>query len=454
MIRFNPGGRTDTGQVRAANEDGLLITERLFAVADGMGGHAGGEVASKMVLDQCANPLEVWDAEHLAALIQEANRQVVNLAAEDPDLHGMGTTLTLLARLDPTDELPDERVAVVNVGDSRTYVFDGEKLEQLTDDHTLVQRLVRSGALTPEQAVDHPQRNVLTRALGIYEDVPVDSWELRVFEGDRFLLCSDGLTGELDDEQITAVLRRLADPQEVADELVRLANESGGHDNITAVVVDIVAGEHRPDDSTGECDRVVAHTEAPEEGVDVDPDDLASVVTEEGLTVALTPESSGMASSSTATSSTASLPGSGPHGQPGHDIASGDRASPDERGLDVDVVPRRLTWRVGVFIAAVLGVLGIGAAAIGFAARNTYFVGADDAGMVVIFRGRPGGILWFDPTVEEQPGITLAEVPEQFRDEVTSGKEFGSLESARSYVENNLESSVRQGGPPVEPGAP
>jgi protein phosphatase len=426
MIRFSVGSCTDTGRARPANEDALFVGERLFAVADGMGGHAGGEIASQLVIDRCDEGVDEWTSAAIVNLVEEANRSVVARAGDDSKLRGMGTTVTMLARLDPTDDYPDERIVIANVGDSRIYVFDGTELHLLTDDHTLVQRLVRSGALTPEQAAEHPQRNVLTRALGIGDDVLVDTWEIRVFTGDRFLLCSDGLHGELDEGQIAAVLRRLADPQEAADELVRLANEAGGHDNITVILVDAVEGEDRPRDGTGEHERVVAEipgADRPgvEEGDELVIDEIdvgidAEVAEELGVTVAARPADPAAA-------------------DPDLESIPQDPAPTVEDETHVAERPKLLTWRVALFGAAVVGVILIAIAAVALSGRNTFSVAVQD-GEVVILRGQPGGVLWIDATVEERTGITEAQIPEEFRLDVTSGKSFGSLDEARTYVAN------------------
>src|SRR5205823_5486211 len=144
------------------------------------------------------------------------------------DQRGMGTTLTAVALVEEDGE---DRLAVVNVGDSRAYLLQQGELEQLTDDHSLVAQLVREGQLTPEEATVHPQRSIITRALGLDPEVEVDMWELTPYRGDRLLLCSDGLTNELDDERIASVLRSVADPQEAANQLVQEANARGGNDN-------------------------------------------------------------------------------------------------------------------------------------------------------------------------------------------------------------------------------
>jgi serine/threonine protein phosphatase PrpC len=176
----------------------------------------------------------------LLEAVHVANDAILDQSNDDPSLRGMGTTLCVLALVDADG---DERLAIANVGDSRVYLFANGELEQMTDDHSLVAALVREGRLTPEEAEEHPQRNILTRALGIDHEVSVDAWEVPPFVGDRWVLCSDGLFNEVSVDQMAAVLRRLDDPGEAADELVRLANESGGRDNITVLVVDIVDEE-------------------------------------------------------------------------------------------------------------------------------------------------------------------------------------------------------------------
>ncbi len=421
MISFVVGSRTDVGRVRAGNQDALYIGDRLFAVADGMGGHAGGEVASLLVVERLDDGVQEWTTDGIVDLVVSANKAIVARAEIETELRGMGTTITLLAHLAPTDNLPDERIAIANVGDSRAYVFDGQDLQQLTDDHTLVQRLVRSGALTPEQAEEHPQRNVLTRALGIASDVLVDTWELRVFVGDRFLLCSDGLHGELDDEQIAAVLRRLADPQEAADELVRLANDAGGHDNITVVVADVAQGEERPSDGTGEHERLVAQVageDRPHDHVVDEPEPVAIAPVHVDID-ALKAE-----------------------------VAKATAASAAEFAGEAAPVARRrrFTWRVALFIAGVLAVAALAVGAITYSARNTYFV-AVDGDELVIYRGSPGGVLWIDPTVEERTGLSVSEVPVRLLPELEAGKEFGSLEDAEAFVANVQEEIGASGAP-------
>jgi serine/threonine protein phosphatase PrpC len=240
MTRFRWGLATDTGRTRSINQDNALAIEGLFAVADGMGGHRGGEVASEVAVRALRERAPLVTSVDLLEAIHLANDWILGQSLDEPALRGMGTTLCVLALVDVDG---DERLAIANVGDSRVYLFASGELEQMTDDHSLVAALVREGRLTPQEAEEHPQRNILTRALGIDHEVSVDAWEVPPFVGDRWVLCSDGLFNEVSVDQMAAVLRRLADPSEAASELVRLANDSGGRDNITVLVVDIVDDE-------------------------------------------------------------------------------------------------------------------------------------------------------------------------------------------------------------------
>ena len=197
--RLRWGAATDAGRVRSANEDSWLVDYPLFAVADGMGGHAAGEVASRVALDTLRTSVTDHSLESLVAAVKVANSRVFEMSRTDNAMRGMGTTLCAVALVMIESH---ERLAVVNVGDSRVYVLQDGALIQVSEDHSLVESMVRQGTLTPEQAKVHPQRNILTRALGIDGDVGVDSWEVAPFSGDRYLLCSDGLFNEVPDETI------------------------------------------------------------------------------------------------------------------------------------------------------------------------------------------------------------------------------------------------------------
>ena len=226
-------GVTQTGNVRRSNEDSFLIDPPLFVVADGMGGAQAGEIASRMAAE-AFHDLEAGAADGEGALrqvIQTANRRINEHARTDASLAGMGTTVT--AALVGSGG----RVAFANVGDSRAYLLRGGELRQLSEDHSLVSELVRAGELSEEEAERHPQRSVITRALGTEGDVQVDTFTVDGAPGDVVLLCSDGLTEMLADERIAAILASESEPKSACERLVAEANEQGGRDNITAIVV-------------------------------------------------------------------------------------------------------------------------------------------------------------------------------------------------------------------------
>lgn len=227
------GAKTDIGRARERNEDSMLVKEPLFAVADGMGGHRGGDVASAMTLEALQG-VDLSTDGQLAGLVEEireANRAVLERGAADDALRGMGTTVTAIV-------VDDGTAYLAHVGDSRAYLLRDGVLQQLTEDHTLVQRMVREGKITSEQAERHPQRSILTKALGV--DDALDPYELTfdVHEGDRILICSDGLTGMIREDRIQEIIDAEPDPQAAADELVEAANQAGGDDNITVIVID------------------------------------------------------------------------------------------------------------------------------------------------------------------------------------------------------------------------
>ena len=235
-MRLSAGAVSLVGRVRQANEDSNIVTDDLVAVADGMGGHLAGEVASAdtvATLEAVGGGREPGD---LVGAVHLANRRVHDRAAENSELHGMGTTVCVLARV--LDD-GDDALMLLNVGDSRIYHYGPQGLDQLTEDHSLVEALVRDGRLTPEEAEVHPQRNVLTRALGVEAVVEVDAWVVSPADGDRFLLCSDGLFNEITSAEISEVLERADDPDAAARLLAERADTAGGRDNITAVVVDV-----------------------------------------------------------------------------------------------------------------------------------------------------------------------------------------------------------------------
>jgi serine/threonine protein phosphatase PrpC len=374
MTRFAWGALTDTGRLRKGNEDAFLAVDGLFAVADGMGGHQAGEVASHLALESLQSWFRSAGTDVMVAAVEHANADVVERSLGDPELAGMGTTLVAMALVDAGGR---DAIGVVNVGDSRLYLLSDGELTQITEDHSLVATMVRQGRLTEAEAAVHPQRNILTRALGIDGSVLVDSWEILPVVGDRYLVCSDGLFNEVDDGRIAATLRRLADPDEACRELVRLANEAGGRDNITCVVVDVVDDDGR-DTSVDPSIRIrSSHTGG-------DP-----------VAAAATPSS-----------------------------------PPRRRGA----LRQAMTWRVGAFVGAVALVVIFALGFIWWTGTRTWFVGVNGE-QVAIFHGKPGGVLWIQPTVAEDTELTVSQVPAANRLDVQNGVEQPSLSSARAYVE-------------------
>jgi serine/threonine protein phosphatase PrpC len=233
---------THTGRKRRRNEDAYVFEPPLFAVADGMGGARAGDVASRLA----AAAVKAGEAggngkERVIALIQQANRSVYERSSEDAAAAGMGTTMTVAL-------VEDSVVTFGHVGDSRAYVLRDGALEQLTDDHSLVAELVRVGKLSPEEAESHPQRSVVTRVLGTDPDVDVDTFTVAGRPGDVFLICSDGLTTMVGDDDIVGVLTERRNLDDAAKELVRLANKAGGEDNITVVAFDLTDEPGEPDE--------------------------------------------------------------------------------------------------------------------------------------------------------------------------------------------------------------
>ena len=229
-MRVTAAAATDVGLVREGNEDSYLTEGPLFAVADGMGGHRGGEVASQLAVETLEK-LFKEGAGDLPDQVQEANRVVFERSVLDRKVAGMGTTLTAAL-------VEGDRVRLAHVGDSRAYLLRDGTLRLLTEDHTLVHRMVSEGEISKEEAETHPQRSVLTRALGVDTVVDVDDDSLQVRPGDRLLLCTDGLTSMVSEDEIEEVLRTVPDPREAAQRLVRMANEAGGVDNTTVVILD------------------------------------------------------------------------------------------------------------------------------------------------------------------------------------------------------------------------
>jgi protein phosphatase len=375
-VKLAAASATDQGLVRQNNEDSFLIDDQrgLFAVADGMGGHRGGEVASRTAVEALraavANGLPLHDA------IGRANIAVLERAAGDADLAGMGTTMTAVVALG------GHQILIGHVGDSRAYLLHDGMLQRATDDHSLVEEMVREGRLTPEQAESHPQRAIVTRALGVDQQLAVDLYTLDVAVGDRVVLCSDGLTTMVRERDIERMARTEADPQRLADTLVAAANTAGGEDNITVVVIDVL------------------EIDAPRLP---DPAELATddEAAEPSRSAVIAP--------------------------PDPEEPSAER-EPRPKGA------RRRALRAAVLVVLPLVVI-IGAAtgALGWYARSSYYVGAS-GGEVVIYKGVPGGVLGWNPTIDEHTGLHVEDLSILDRDRVTTNSSRGSLATARMYV--------------------
>ena len=228
-------GATHVGLVRQSNQDNFAFREGTFVLADGMGGHQGGEVASFEATSTILESGKINSVADMVKSVSKANQAILKRAKKEDNLSGMGTTVCVLSEIVGTTG--KKRIGIANVGDSRIYRLGKSELTQITQDHSLVGDLVRTGELTQEEAARHPQRNILTRALGIEQDLVIDTWELNPVAGDKYLLCSDGLFNEIDDEKIAQILMEDAELEKIAQNLIDHALEAGGHDNITALVL-------------------------------------------------------------------------------------------------------------------------------------------------------------------------------------------------------------------------
>lgn len=385
--------RSDLGLVRSNNEDSVYAGPRLLAIADGMGGHAAGEVASKIVISAMEGLDEDRAFGDLIATLRdtviEANRQIADAVERSKDLEGMGTTLTAL-------RFAGAQVGLVHVGDSRAYLLRGDMLSQITHDDTYVQYLVDSGRLTPDEAKDHPRKSVILRAL-LGSDVEPDVSIREARAGDRYLLCTDGLTDVVSSDTLLETLR-IPEPQDTADRLVELALRGGGPDNVTVIVADVV--QAGPGDFVDEVP-VVA-------GAFVDP---------------------------------AAADAPGEH-SPAERAARMSRPPTDPPPAPQPQAPtRRARWRGPLIVAVVLAVI-IGGLAGAYAITQTnYFVGRD-GNEVAIFRGvntQFGPLKFFN--VYKNTNIRLSDLNPSVRSEVSSGIDARDAKDAAQIV-NNLENQL------------
>ena len=361
-MKLKWGASTDVGMVRQQNEDSYLAEENLYVVADGMGGHNAGEVASALAVTtlKAGARTGIDSVERFRELVQQANTAIYTASLDDSTQSGMGTTLTALSIV--AGEEP--RVLVANVGDARTYMWRNGALTRLSVDHSYVQELVNEGIITPEEARVHPRRNIVTRALGIDRSVVVDVFSHLVRTGDRIVLCSDGLVDEVSDADIAVVLGQHSDPQETAEALVMVANTAGGRDNTTVIVVDVL-------------------------------DDISEPVV----------------------------------------LPTPDNTTPMEALAPMQLAPAKKS-KVGMvlFWSALVAIVFSAITVIGVYGRSGYFIGFDSNDQVAIYRGRVGGILWFQPTIETQTSMSGEELPEDILRDVALNREFSSSSQASKYL--------------------
>ena len=375
-MRLRAAWATDVGRVRSGNEDSLLIDEDLgvFAIADGMGGHRGGEVASSTAVE--AVRVALANGDPIDRAIRAANAAIRERASGDPEVAGMGTTFTAVVTLD------DANLLIGHVGDSRAYLLRAGDLTKLTRDHSLVEDLVRDGRITPDQAEVHPQRSIITRALGIEPSVEVDLYTVPVRDGDRIVICSDGLTDMLSERDVARLANASGEPDDAVQSLIDAANLAGGNDNITVVILEV--------DDVGIVDGFVDHGAA----LDEEPFALPAMT---------------------------DPPDPGP--------------TPHRRSIRSRAWSGRVA-RVGLAMLPLLLILAVGFFVVHRRATGTWFV-SHDAGEVVIMRGVPGGVLWYEPEVVEATGLKTGTLTEGDLGRVLDGYcEKSTIEAARECVED------------------
>ena len=377
------GAVTHVGQVRTGNEDSLLADNNVFMVADGMGGHNAGEVASVMAVDHLREAASGIIAEtDLVQALTHANEVIYAESMTNHLHHGMGTTLAAMVVLD------NNNIVVAHVGDSRVYMWHEKALTRLSKDHSYVQELVDEGIVSIEEARTHPRRNIVTRALGIDAEVDIEANTFPVTVGAWYVLCSDGLVDEISDADIAKVLERCTTPHEASQALVDAANAAGGRDNITVIVVS-TASPHA---------EVVIPEEAPSTSGtdDTDPTEIHVVETP------------------TPTADATAAP-----------------------------TPAKKKFRFGpvLFWSALVGILLTVLVVFAAYGRTGYFV-SFQGDNVVVLKGRPGGVLWFNPTVEARTTLTRSDLTEALALEIAGQPTFSESSAAQTYV-NGIRDEVQ-----------
>ena len=383
---FDLGFVTDVGKIRKMNQDFLAVSNSLFIVADGMGGHRGGEAASEIAIKKIFEKQTYSTVQSFRDQVIEANTAVRAKAETNSELEGMGTTLCGITLVEPSTGNA-ETLAVANIGDSRIYLLSQGKFSQITEDHSLVEEMRREGKITEKEAESHPHRNIITRALGIDVEANVDCWEIPLHKDDRFLLCTDGLSNEVSAVEIRHILEKVDSPQEAAEQLVRLANSNGGNDNTTVVIVDVKEGEE---------------------------------------------------SSTPSTASPISVPT--PHQTSSFSISTTSRSlgNRPEGATEWETTPENIRKLI---VTALVMLLIIGVF-IGRYARDNYFVSFEQVGdtsiensQILIYQGRTSSILWFDPTIEERRPILGRDLDERTVEEIKQKPQFETLQEASKYLD-------------------
>ena len=428
-MRITAYAASDVGRHREINEDNMFSGSSVFAVADGMGGHAAGEVASEAALVPVAelDGSNYDDAraatEALSSAVRTANRTVVSQAKADPNLSGMGTTLTAVL-------VRGDRLHLAHVGDSRAYLLrDGEEINQLTTDHTLVEQLVQDGRLSRDEVSSHPQRSVITRAIGVDVEVDVDTLEQVLQPGDQVLLCSDGLSGPVSDAEISDILLSEPDGEAAVRQLIQAANDAGGPDNITVVLLRV------EQDSSGG-------------GAGVD--DRTEALSGDGA-----PQAAGGGSERAVielTDPPKSIPIRTRPESEHHDWATdmsryGDRQGVDGTGLDQRSGGRRVLAIVtGVLVIA--GILLVGGYLV---LSRAYFIGPMDNGNIGIFTGINDTVAGVPLYREVQDtDVPLAALPpfqqQRIREGITVGSRTEAEDTVQSYRSQLEEAEPAAGG--------
>jgi protein phosphatase len=399
---------TDVGLVRSNNEDAYLAAPPLFAVADGMGGHRAGEVASAGAI-RTVQKEAGHDTDSLVAAVHSANRAVHAEAASNPDLAGMGTTITAMMT-------SRDSAQIVHVGDSRAYLLRDGRLRRLTKDHTVVERLAREGKIAPADVDRHPQRSVLERALGVSPDVDVDVQLLDVRPGDRLLLCTDGLTSMLSDDEIREILLAESDPPAAAQALIEAALAAGGKDNVTAVIVDFP----RHNDGTEDASRTAEQ-----------PAVVVAAAPGYGASRLGSPRSdAGAPSASSVRTPTSHRIGQPPPPPPAGTTQGGGVAPPRVEAPR----SRRAKVLLGVVIIVPLLIIGVVGGLV--AVKSSWYVG-QRGGYVAVFRGVPGSFAGIRvSSLAHVTDIATDSLPALYQTQLRDGITVANRKAADRTVEN------------------